>query len=191
VLSLVVLLALVVGGVAAVVVPDLARSDEPTGIAVAPPTTGAGPRAPAPTEEPTTTGATTTTAGQTTTSATSTSTSTTSTVAPTPLNVSPRVVVLGPNAPRGTIVLANPRRVPVAWEAVASDLWFAVAPTGGTIKGRGRATIVVAYNPATVKPPAEGSVLITWDGGQATVPVRLPGTVPGSTNTTTTTRGRG
>jgi RNA polymerase sigma factor (sigma-70 family) len=190
VLSLVVLLALVVGGVAAIVLPGFAASDEPPG-AVA----GAGPGGTETTaaaettvtEAPTTSVETTTSAPTTTTVATTTTTTTTTTTSTVPirLGASPRAVVLGPDTPRGRVTLTNPGRRPAAWEAVASEVWFAVSPTGGTIDPGGRATIVVVYDPKAAKPPADGSVLITWDGGQASVPVRLR--APATTTTTTTT----
>lgn len=188
VLALVVLLALVVGGVAAVVVPGFAAGDgQPDTGASGPETTVAAETTV--TEESTTSLETTTSAPTTTiattTSAPATTTSATTTTVPIPLQPSPKLVTLRPDTPRGAVILTNPGKAPVAWEAVASEVWFAVSPTGGTIDPGGQATIVVTYDPKAAKPPADGSVLITWDGGQARVLVRLR--APAATTTTTTT----
>lgn len=194
VLALVVLLALLVGGVAAVVLPGSASTEEEGGQAAAPP----GPTAPAatsgttaPVVEPSLTTVAETTAAPTITTIAAAAATTTSTTSPTTttatlpppvqVGISPGRIVLAPTRPRAVITLTNPNRRRVAWEAVASDLWFTVGPTGGTIGAGGEAKLTASYNPTAVKPPADGSVLITWDGGQGRVEVVILAPVPAST----------
>ena len=121
----------------------------------------------------------------------------TPTLLPGTLTVSTRSINLGRTSSQATFGLINTGDLPAIYQLSSRTRWLSVAPIGGALSGGGgRDVTVVADRSEVPEGRLRGRVLVTWDGGSATVTVSLdeerPPTVgtPSVLRTTCTTSGR-
>jgi len=113
------------------------------------------------------------------------------------LIVSTRSIDLGRTSNRATFGLTNVGDLAVIYQVSSRTRWLNVAQIGGALSGgSGRDVTIAADRSEVPEGRSRGRVMVTWDGGSATVTVSLDeerGPVVGTPNvlrTTCTTSGR-
>jgi RNA polymerase sigma factor (sigma-70 family) len=90
------------------------------------------------------------------------------------LTVSSRLIDLGRTATRGTFTVANTGDLPLVYTVSSRSRWLQVSPIGGKLGGGSDTRVTVGVDREDVpEGRSTGSVVLSWDGGSATVRVTL------------------